>query len=233
MSEPSVLTINTDGASRGNPGPAAFAYVINRVDQPPVEEAGCLGRMTNNMAEYTALVRALEHALRLGPQYRVIVRSDSELMVKQMRGEYRVKDDRLRALYDQACRLRDRFQHRPQFLHVRREQNTRADALCNEVLDGRRQSSVLPEEVVPPPAAPAPTAETPREKAVASLRRAAASWAGGNGAPAPEAVWDELLAILKDAGMLRRTARPPRRRRLVAGPAEAEVADEGLDPLEE
>jgi ribonuclease HI len=230
MSEPSVLTINTDGASRGNPGPAAFAYVINRVDQPPVEEAGCLGRMTNNMAEYTALVRALEHALRLGPQYRVIVRSDSELMVKQMRGEYRVKDDRLRALYDQACRLRDRFQHRPQFLHVRREQNTRADALCNEVLDGRRLPSPRPEEFAPPTA---PPADALREKAVTCLRRAAERWVSGNGSPAPEAVWDELLAILKEAGMLRRTARAPRRRRLATGPAGAEVEDQGLEGLED
>src|SRR5579885_754658 len=65
MSAANVLTIHTDGAARGNPGPAAFAYVIARDGAPPVEACGCLGRMTNNQAEYTALVRALEHAARL------------------------------------------------------------------------------------------------------------------------------------------------------------------------
>ena len=66
MNPADVLTIHTDGAARGNPGPAAFAYVIARDGEPPIEEGGCLGRMTNNQAEYTALVRALEHAARLG-----------------------------------------------------------------------------------------------------------------------------------------------------------------------
>ena len=63
MTVPVLLTIHTDGASRGNPGPAAFAYVIARNGEEPIEEAGKIGRMTNNQAEYTALVRALEHAL--------------------------------------------------------------------------------------------------------------------------------------------------------------------------
>src|SRR5438105_2385131 len=99
------LTIHTDGASRGNPGDAAFAYVISCDGVPPIEEAGCLGELTNNQAEYTALVRALEHTVRLGNGQPVIVHSDSELMVKQMRGEYKVKNDDLRELYNQARRL--------------------------------------------------------------------------------------------------------------------------------
>lgn len=138
MDEATVLTIYTDGASRGNPGEAAFAYVINRDDQPTIEGAGRLGQMTNNQAEYTALVRALEHALELGPQHRLLVHSDSELMVKQMNGEYRVKNEDLRDLYEQACALRRRFEGPVTIQHVRREQNKRADQLCNEALDGKR-----------------------------------------------------------------------------------------------
>ncbi|HTU91534.1 MAG TPA: ribonuclease HI family protein [Gemmataceae bacterium] len=138
MPETTVLTIHTDGASRGNPGDAAYAYVISRDDQPPIEEADCLGQMTNNQAEYIALVRALEHALELGPHHRLIIHSDSELMVKQMNGEYRVKNEELRGLYEQACTLRRRFEGPVTIRHVRREQNKRADQLCNEALDGKR-----------------------------------------------------------------------------------------------
>ena len=68
MAESSLLTIYTDGASRGNPGAAAYAYVIERDGELLIEEADCLGQMTNNQAEYTALVRALEHALELGSE---------------------------------------------------------------------------------------------------------------------------------------------------------------------
>jgi ribonuclease HI len=201
MSASDVLTIHTDGASRGNPGPAAFAYVIAREGEPPVEVAGCLGRMTNNQAEYTALVRALEHASRLGTQHRVTVHSDSELLVKQMRGEYKVKDAGLRELYEEASDLADRFAHRPRFVHIRRALNARADELCNLALDG-----LLPEGG-PAPAAEAPpsaAADGMRERAVACLRRAAGSWARGDaGDPSPEAVWDELAAILRDEGALK------------------------------
>src|ERR1700730_5607079 len=137
MNPPDVLPIHTDGAARGNPGPAAFAYVIARDGAPPIEECGCLGRMTNNQAEYTALVRGLEHAARLGTAQQVQVFSDSELMVKQMRGEYRVKNEELRDLYEQARELAGLFPP-VLFQHVRREQNSRADALCNEALDGKR-----------------------------------------------------------------------------------------------
>src|SRR5439155_20117952 len=109
MSTASGLTIHTDGAARGNPGPAAFAYVIARDGAPPIEECRCLGRMTNNQAEYIALVRGPEHAARLGTNQAVQVFSDSELMVKQMRGEYRVKNEDLRDLYEQARELAGRF----------------------------------------------------------------------------------------------------------------------------
>lgn len=138
MTEPVILTIHTDGASRGNPGKAAFAYVIHREGQPLIEEADCLGQMTCNQAEYTALIRALEHALELGSHYRLLVHSDSELMVKQMNGEYRVKNEDLRGLYEQACTLCRRFDGPVTIRHVRRGQNKRADQLCNDALDGKR-----------------------------------------------------------------------------------------------
>ena len=85
MSEPAPWTIYTDGASRGNPGPSAFAYIIERPGDDTIEANGCLGDTTNNIAEYTALVRALQRAQQLGGR-RLVVLSDSELMVKQMNG---------------------------------------------------------------------------------------------------------------------------------------------------
>lgn len=198
MSLADVLTIHTDGASRGNPGAAAFAYVLERPGQPPVEEAGCLGRMTNNQAEYTALVRALEHALRLGNHHRVVVHSDSELMVKQMRGEYRVKDPGLRPLYEEARELCDRFGDRPKFVHVRREQNRRADELCNLALDGK-----LPAAGVGPDVAAAPAPPPLRDRAIACLTGAATAWARGNpDDPPPALVWDQLRDILREEGLL-------------------------------
>src|SRR4051812_38628727 len=137
MSE--AATMNIDGAARGNPGPAAYAVVIARPGQPPVEEAETLGTATNNVAEYTALVRGLELAGELGLK-KLNVFSDSELLVKQMSGEYRVKNADLQELYREATRLRRGFDA-VAITHVRREQNKRADALCNEALDGKRNAS--------------------------------------------------------------------------------------------
>jgi ribonuclease HI len=208
MSNAPLLTIHTDGAARGNPGPAAFAYVIETPDGSTIEEAGKLGRMTNNQAEYLGLVRALEHALQLGPQHRLLIHSDSELMVKQMNGEYRVKNDDLRDLYDQAQKLRARF---PSVVikHVRRAQNSHADRLCNEALDGLRSPQhepALRAELGNAPAAKAPAAsanaETPslHSEAVACLRAAAVSWAQGDPTdPSPAEVWKQLRELMKRA----------------------------------
>jgi ribonuclease HI len=209
MNPVGVLTIHTDGAARGNPGPSAFAYVIARDGAPPIEERGCLGRMTNNQAEYTALVRGLEHAARLGAAQPVHVFSDSELMVKQMRGEYRVKNEELRDLYEQARELAARFPS-VRFEHIRREQNKRADALCNEALDDERGPGA-PAARAPKPAkkSVAPAAEAAvREEAVACLRSAAEAWSrNGSGAVTPEMVWEQLWSILEEHGALR-TKRP-------------------------
>ena len=79
-----------------------MSIVIARAGKPDIEDAGCLGQLTNNQAEYTALVKALERALTLGRAHRVKLHSDSELMVKQMKGEYKVKNSELRPLYEEA-----------------------------------------------------------------------------------------------------------------------------------
>ena len=195
MAEPPLLTIHTDGASRGNPGPAAVAYVITGHGGEPVEEAGRLGRMTNNQAEYTALVEALKHALELGAGGRVLVNSDSELLVKQMRGEYRVKNEDLRDLYEEARALCRRFPGGVTFRHVRREENRRADQLGNEALDGEREPT--PRASNTPKAAPRPAAKPSlRDEGLACLRRAAAAWGSGAASPTPEEVWEQLLALV-------------------------------------
>jgi ribonuclease HI len=206
MSERPLLEIHTDGASRGNPGPAAYAYTIARDGHDDIEEADCLGRMTNNQAEYTALVRALEHVLEeLGDNFRVVVYSDSELMVKQVNGDYRVKDADLKALYAEARALCDRFKGGVELVHVRRGQNVRADALCNEALDGNRSATPRASTVHPtakkPVAAAVASPSRLREDALACLRKAAAAWAGGVLEPSPERVWAQVADVLTRHGI--------------------------------
>jgi ribonuclease HI len=197
-----ALTIYIDGAARGNPGPAAFAYVIQRDGSPPIEAKGTLGRTTNNVAEYTALVRALEHAASLGAR-RLVVHSDSELLVKQMNGEYQVKNPDLRALYDQANSLARPFSQ-VTIRHVRREQNRRADQLCNEALDASGDSPRSPAAKPVAAAAARQRQDNVREEALLCLRAAATAWAQGNpNMPPPEQVWDQLWTILEDGGVLR------------------------------
>jgi ribonuclease HI len=198
MSTTPLLSIYTDGASRGNPGKAAYAYVIEPERGDPIEEAGCLGTMTNNQAEYTALVRALEHALELGPQHRLVVNSDSELMVKQMSGEYRVKNEDLRDLFAKAQELRKQFEGGVNIRHVRRGQNSRADALCNEVLDGKRLSSVR-DLVKPKPVAEnsSPAPSMLENDALAILNAAAEAWKRGQAEPTVATVWRDLTRLLK------------------------------------
>jgi ribonuclease HI len=196
MSDPVTLTIHIDGAARGNPGPAAFAYVIERDGAPAIEESQCLGAATNNVAEYTALVRALERAGTLGAR-RLVILSDSELLVKQMTGQYRVKNADLRVLYDQAQKLTDRFDSLL-IRHVPREENSRADRLCNEALDGGRR--------VKPVASPGPTrSDAAEEEALECLRAAAAAWSRGNARdPDPKLVWEQLWSVLEDHGVVRK-----------------------------
>lgn len=127
-------TLYTDGGSRGNPGPAAFAYVLEAEDGTVLEaRSERIGVATNNVAEYRALVAGLERAVEAGVDDLEVV-SDSELLVKQMRGEYRVKSRGLQPLFLEASRLA-RAIDRVAFTAVPRERNALADRLVNEALD--------------------------------------------------------------------------------------------------
>jgi ribonuclease HI len=124
----------TDGGARGNPGPAAFAYVLEAEDGTVLASRGeAIGVATNNVAEYRALLAGLEQAADSGVDELEVV-SDSELMVKQMRGEYRVKNEALRGLSVEAGRLARRV-GKVTYTAVRREHNVLADRLVNEALD--------------------------------------------------------------------------------------------------
>jgi ribonuclease HI len=129
-----VIVLYTDGGSRGNPGPAAYGVRVETADGTLVTEFGeTLGPTTNNVAEYRGLIAGLEWALAHG-HADVRVRSDSELLVKQMRGEYRVKHPGLQPLHAQAKQLASQI-GRVVFEHVRRENNVHADRLANEAMD--------------------------------------------------------------------------------------------------
>ncbi len=123
-----------DGASRGNPGPASIGFVLYDPAGIPVAEVGdAIGETTNNVAEYKALIAGLETSLEQGVS-QIDVRLDSQLLVKQVTGEYRVKASHLKPLQRQAVKLLTRFDEAT-IVHVRRELNTVADALANEALD--------------------------------------------------------------------------------------------------
>jgi ribonuclease HI len=134
-------TLFADGGSRGNPGPAASGAVLLDPNGDLVEEIGAyLGVATNNVAEWTALVLGLEAAAKRGIR-RLAVRLDSELVVKQLRGEYRVKHAGLQPLHRRAQQLLRRFAE-VEIRHVPRKQNALADRLVNRLLDQEAQASV-------------------------------------------------------------------------------------------
>jgi ribonuclease HI len=126
--------LSTDGGARGNPGPAAFGYVLETDDGHVLAAHGeAIGRATNNVAEYRGLVAGMEKAAELGVRELEVV-SDSELLVKQMRGEYRVKNEALRELWEDASDLERKFA-RVRYTAIRRAHNELADRLVNEALD--------------------------------------------------------------------------------------------------
>jgi ribonuclease HI len=199
MSDTQPFVIHTDGGSRGNPGPAAYAYVIERPGEPDIEVRAYLGQTTNNIAEYTGLVKALEHARELGGR-KLVVHSDSELMVKQLKGEYKVKNAGLLPLYQQAARLCKDFDS-VTLRHVRREYNARADRLCNEAMDNPRSSAPRVATASPPP--PKPSSDV-RQRAIAYLEECASRWADADpDSPQVPEVWDKLWQMLREAGVLR------------------------------
>jgi probable phosphoglycerate mutase len=126
--------LSTDGGARGNPGPAAFAYVLEAEDGTVLAAHGeAIGVATNNVAEYRALVEGLRKAVEVGVHELEVV-SDSELLVHQMRGEWKVKNDALKLLWDEGQELAGRM-GKVRYTAVRREHNELADRLVNEALD--------------------------------------------------------------------------------------------------
>lgn len=135
----SVYTIHADGGSRGNPGPAASGYVIEGDDIRPVHAGHALGVATNNVAEYSAAILALGRlkaviGIERARAAHVRVMSDSELLVRQVNGEYKVKDAELKKLFVDLYNARQDF-GKVTFSHVRREHNQEADRMVNEALD--------------------------------------------------------------------------------------------------
>lgn len=146
MGRDAEVLVHIDGASRGNPGPAAYGVVMEAGDGSPLAAfAKALGETTNNVAEYQALLAALEYALaHRYPRVRVL--TDSELLARQMAGTYKVKSSDLRPLFERARRLGAQFESFA-IEHVPRERNREADRLANRALDaaeGRRPASPGP-----------------------------------------------------------------------------------------
>lgn len=133
------VIVYTDGGARGNPGPAGIGVVIQDEEGNTLHESSSyIGETTNNVAEYEALLRALEDLKMFGEKLRdmaVEVRMDSELVVRQMSGIYKVKEPSLKERFAKALSLK--MEHAPNlvFVHVRREHNKRADELVNEAID--------------------------------------------------------------------------------------------------
>jgi ribonuclease HI len=136
------LVLYTDGASRGNPGPSgAGALITDKAGTIVAEEAVYLGEVTNNQAEYQALLIGLKAVVELAPS-RLTVRMDSELIVKQLNGEYRVRNRNLLPLYGRAREFIRRLAD-VRVVHVPREQNVQADRLANQAIDNRSEHGTI------------------------------------------------------------------------------------------
>lgn len=150
-----TLTLEFDGGSRGNPGPAGIGIVLRAADATTLVTLGrFIGRATNNVAEYRALITALEEAKKLGAR-KIIIRGDSELVIKQIRGEYRVKNAGLKQLYDEAQHLLHQFDH-AKIEHNLRDKNTLADKLANLAMNRRADVTDIDETPIDAPAAITP-----------------------------------------------------------------------------
>ncbi len=131
------MKLYVDGASRGNPGEAgAGFYLVDEEGNEILRGMRFLGSMTNNAAEYQALILGLRETLGIGGTS-IEIYTDSELVAKQMKGIYTVKNKRLRILYREAVKLLDKF-HRSEVISIRREDNREADRLANEAIDGAK-----------------------------------------------------------------------------------------------
>ena len=151
-----TLTLQFDGGSRGNPGPAGIGIVVTASDGTPLVTLGrFIGRATNNVAEYRALITAMQEALKLGAK-RIVIRGDSELVIKQMTGVYRVKHPDMKPLYEEAQDLLAQFDA-AKIEHNLRGKNELADRLANLAMD-RRADVTDVDSVASELDAPAPTA---------------------------------------------------------------------------
>ena len=140
-----MITAYTDGGARGNPGPAGYGvHVVDTEGTTLAELVGPLGSATNNVAEYSGLIAALQWAVDNGHR-RMRIRMDSELVIKQMRGEYKVKHATMQVLHADAKRLVAQLDH-VTLEHVRREQNKVADKLSNQAMDIVEGKPVAPKE---------------------------------------------------------------------------------------
>src|SRR5258708_4872196 len=129
-----MLTIFSDGGSRGNPGPAACAYVIYQNDKIIKQDAKYLGTTTNNVAEYEGVIFALEGVMNYDPT-EIIFYLDSQLVVRQLEGRYKIKDEKLVKLAEEVKSLQRKHNFTIKWVHVLRDKNKIADALLNEKLD--------------------------------------------------------------------------------------------------
>lgn len=127
------MTLFCDGACRGNPGPASFGYVIFQADEIIAQGGGKLGTTTNNVAEYQGLIQGLKKLVALGAK-EITVKADSQLMIRQLSGMYKVKTPHIKELFDLAQKELKHFTKKT-FTHIPREENSLADALANQALD--------------------------------------------------------------------------------------------------
>ncbi len=133
------LTLYVDGASRGNPGPAAIGVIIkDQGDTTILKVSSYIGKTTNNQAEYTALATALREACKLGADH-VDIRTDSQLMSEQIKGNYKVRNANIKPLFEEAKQLLTAFKSYS-IDHIPRQRNSAADALANQALDRLKSS---------------------------------------------------------------------------------------------
>ncbi len=128
-----MLTINIDGAARGNPGPAGIGAIAKKNDKIIFQISEFIGNTTNNCAEYLALIKTLKKCISLKEQ-KVHIISDSELVVKQIKGEYKVKDEKLKPLFLESKKLIEKIKVF-EITHTYREKNKEADKLANNAID--------------------------------------------------------------------------------------------------
>jgi len=191
--------LNTDGGSRGNPGKAAWAFVLRGPDGQLHEHGGLMDMATNNSAEYEGVIQGLAFALAEGIKD-LDVYSDSELIVKQIRGEYKVRHADLAQLHGEVKKILDDFSGKVTFHHVPREQNKEADKICNLVMDGKFRPALSSSKVSPKPspfAAPSPTPLSPLEKLASAVGLTQPARPAAAVRPPVEAPPEETLAAVR------------------------------------